>query len=114
VKVDDMTTRMAALKSEFQDEAGKGSHSSWEEFLGHKLCVAEDHLQMLSDGIMEIGVSVGVVDGKQPLTGPQVLQVISEIKQWIASHPLKNVIVLSADEIASPAVQLCGRARRIP
>lgn len=74
--------RLQALKAEFDACAGKTFHSSWEDFLFCRLCAVEQQQQILVENVVELGKLIGIIDGAQPLTGQQVLLVLSDVKQW--------------------------------
>ncbi len=72
--------RLQELKEEYERVRDKTFYSSWEDFLFSKLCTVEEQMQILATDIVELGKIAGIVDGTQPLTGPQLLLVLSDLK----------------------------------
>lgn len=72
--------RLQRLKDEYEQARDKSFYSSWDDFLFSRLCTIEEQMELLATEIVEVGKCAGIVDGTQPLTGPQILLVLSDLK----------------------------------
>jgi hypothetical protein len=77
---------LTTLQDEYTAAKGVTFHSSWDDFLFCKLRAAEQGQVALAGIIVNLGKLTGVVDGTQPLTGPQILLVGADVEKWINDH----------------------------
>jgi hypothetical protein len=70
-------------------------------YLIQRVSTATEETRLLAKALVDIAVAAKIVDGKTPLSGPQILLLSSDVAGTFHRNPLQGVPELDAAEVAT-------------